>query len=132
MQVPRAPTRTDPTRASAPTRARGAPLPHALTRARVAPCARQARKLSVDGVPVGAPIWPRIQSLTTGAPLAMLCTSPACLQRFFKTTTASRPPGAKGATVVIGASGDHSFLRDPVALRSFVHDARKYALAASM
>ena len=67
-----------------------------------------------------------------GAPLAMLCTSPACLQRFFKTTTASRPPGAKGATVVIGASGDHGFLRDPVALRSFVHDALKYALAASM
>ena len=86
-------------------------------------------------MPAGAAIWSHIQSLTTAAPLALLCATPACLQRFFKPTTAAEPRAVDGAVfehLAIGAPGDRDCIRDSVALRSFLLDAFKYSLAASM
>ena len=92
---------------------------------------------ALDGVPAGAAIWPHIQSLTTAAPLALLCVSPATLNRFFKPKiVVGKPLHGKGDKdvehLVIGAKGEKDCIRESVALRSFLLDAFKYSLAASM
>ena len=64
---------------------------------------------ALDDVPAGAAIWSHIQSLTTAAPLALLCATPACLQRFFKPTAVAEPRAVDGAVfehLAIGAPGD--------------------------
>merc|ERR1712048_1126062 len=88
----------------------------------------------LSSVQPDAPIWPYVTSVSIYDALSLLAASPTALARFFEVDIkqVKTIEGEMVEHMVVGTSEERNGVRDVLALKSFITNALRYALSASV